>query len=139
MISALVPEVPLKCAAIKFDHEVDDKVLAGSGTGCILFIISNHIIIVDRLPLLKLCNCILVAFSFVFVTISRHRLFGGTNSHITQHPLFVLFLAILAFESCICATNLQPVFIGRILQPGLIKESLFRNFLFPKMKKFNMI
>ena len=31
MISALLPEVALKCAAIKFDHEVDDEVLAGAG------------------------------------------------------------------------------------------------------------
>ena len=31
MISALVPEVALKCATIKFDDEVDDEVLAGAG------------------------------------------------------------------------------------------------------------
>ena len=102
-------------------------------------IISNHNIIVDRLPLLEHCNCIMVVFHLLFMTISSHVLFDGTNSDITQCLLFVLFLTNLAFERGICATNLQPIFIGRILQLGLIKESSFRYFLFPKKKKYNMI
>ena len=31
IISELMPKVALKCAAVKFDDEVNDKVLAGAG------------------------------------------------------------------------------------------------------------
>ena len=134
MISALVLEVAVKCAAIKFDGEVDEEVLAGAG--CMLSLSAATASLLTKLPSLKHWNCILVAFHLVFVTISCDVLFDGTNSHITQRPLFVLFLADLAFESGICVTNLQPVFIGRIFQPDLFKESLFRYFLFPKKKKY---
>ena len=65
------------------------------------------------------CHCILVAFHRVFVTINCHVLFDDTNFHIIQRSLFVLFLVNLAFEIGICATNRQPVFLGRILQPVL--------------------